>query len=64
MLPHSNFGVRVRGCRVVNVGERIGVKRGSGFNMNLFRALGVALKMRQLSDRVPFYRFFKQGRHR
>lgn len=59
MLPHANFGIRVRGCRIV--GRGMGLKGGPSFNLKFLQILGAISKASQALVRVPFYRQGRQG---
>jgi hypothetical protein len=58
MLPHSNFGVRVRGCRIVS---KVGGGVRGRINVNFLQILGAISKAGQALVKVPFYRQGRRG---
>ena len=61
MLPHSTFGIRVRGCRRWNVYGSGGGAKSISFAM--LRTLGAIASMGLSAAKVPFYRkLYMQGR--
>lgn len=67
MLPHSQFGIRVRGCRTSRV-ENWGRVYSSGKHKKPLNPRGLSLamllaKLTQVAHKIPFYRsLYPQGR--